>query len=186
MVQVQCWWSLKENFCRKHSWGRCIRTLYCFHKTCRNIRTSGTKNPSEMETETSPVSFSKSSINSSHISSLGKATGSPIWYHCTAPFNRDWKGWGDPENSKYYSQLKNRSKRKSCDQSKCIVLLLILGNIMECVLLEHISECVKAVLSGNSHHRCTKCRLCLSSPSMTKWLDYGQQGNSECCLECAE
>lgn len=180
MAQVQYGLSLKEN-CGKHSWGRCSKTLYCFHKTCRNIRTGGIESPSEVEPETSPVTFSKSSINSSHISSLGKATGSPIWYHCTAPFNRDWEGWGDPENVKYYSHLKNRSERKS----RFIILLLNLRNIMECVLLEHIPGCTRAVLFGNSHHRCARCRLCLSSTSMTKWLDCEWGGNSECSLEWA-
>lgn len=116
MVKVQCGLSLK----RKHSWGRCSKTLYCFHKTCRNIRIGGIENLSEEEAETSPVTFS--SINSSHISSLGKATGNPMWYHCTAPFSRDWKGWGDPENIKYYSHLKNRSERKS----RFIILFWIL------------------------------------------------------------
>lgn len=98
MVWIQHGWSLKENACRKDSWGKCSKILYCFHEICRNIRTSGTERPLELETETSSVSFTKSSLSPSRISKLGQATGSAGWCHCKAPLNHDWEGWGETEN----------------------------------------------------------------------------------------
>lgn len=182
VVQVQCGWSLKKNSCRRDSWGKCSKILYCFHKTCRNIRTGGTESSLEVETETSSVRFSKSSIPN-WVRLLG-VLAAVIAKLLSIMIEKSWSlGVGRPwKLCKYYSHLQNRPKGQSSDQSKFVTLLLILKQVTEWVLLEDIAECMKAVVLGNSQHRCTKHRPCLISLTafygkVTGFVDKGRTVN---------
>lgn len=105
--------------------------------------------------------------------------GQGYWEPCLVSLHSSFQLWlrrvGRPWKQQILFPSQKQVKKKILWPG-FVILLLILRNIMEYVLLEHIPECTKAVLLGNSHQRCAKCSLCLSSPSMTKWLDLWMVG----------